>query len=392
MALEATHVYWIPLHELLEKRGFEVVLANARALYNLPGRHKSDFQDCQWLQLLHSRGLLRGSFRPREEIAKLRTLQRQLGNLTEERSRCVQWMQKALDQMNVQVHRAVSDVTGKTGMAIVRAIAGGERDPRRLAALRDGRCRKTEEEFARHLTGNWREEHLFNLERALALYDMLQGEVALYERRLRAEFEAQACEELRELEAPAHPSPAKGRALKSRGEEGERTALWRFAAADLTRIDGIGPGAARTVLTEVGLDLSAFPTEKHFVSWLRLAPRKAYSGGKPLSKRRRNGMGSTRVAAVLRMAATSLKHSKSALGASYRRIARLKGASVAVFATARKLAQLVYRMLRWGQDYVDEGEKAYEERHRARRLAGVKAAAKSLGYRMVPQESAPAAA
>ena len=156
VAMEATHVYWIPLHELLEQRGLEVALANARTLYNLPGRHKSDFQDCQWLQLLHSRGLLRGSFRPREEIAKLRALQRQLGNLVEERSRSVQWMQKALDQMNVQVHRAVSDLTGKTGMAIVRAIAGGERDARKLAALRDRRCRRSAEEFVRYLTGNWR--------------------------------------------------------------------------------------------------------------------------------------------------------------------------------------------------------------------------------------------
>lgn len=213
---------------------------------------------------------------------------------------------------------------------------------------------------------------------------MLQGEVERYERRLREEIEAQACEELRDEEPPEHPNPKKGRALRSRGEEPERTSLWRFAAADLTRIDGIGTGAARTILTEVGLDLSAFPTEKHFVSWLRLAQSKRFSGGKPLPKRRSNGMGSTRVAAVLRMAAASLKHSKSALGAAYRRTARLKGASVAVFATARKLAQLAYRMLRWGQDYVDQGEEAYERRHRQRRLLGIAAAANSLGYQMVP--------
>ena len=173
VAMESTHVYWIPVYELLESRGIEVVLVNARQLHNVPGR-KTDMIDCQWLQLLHSCGLLHGSFPPHESITGVRALQRQLANLVSERTRFVQWMQQALDQMNVQVHRAVTDLTGRTGMAIVRAIVAGERDPVRLAALRDRRCRKSETEFAEYLTGNWRSEHLSNLESALHLYDETQ--------------------------------------------------------------------------------------------------------------------------------------------------------------------------------------------------------------------------
>ena len=298
------------------------------------------------------------------------------------------WMQQALDQMNVQVHRAVSDLTGKTGLGIVRAIVGGERDPLRPAELRHGRCKKTEEEFAAYLTGTWRDEHLYNLEGALAMYDAVQQRIEAYERRLEEELEAQACEELRERDPPEHPSPAKEKSLRSRGEQAGRTTLYRFAAFDLTRIDGIGVGASRTILTEVVLDLTAYPSEKHFVSWLRLAPRTAISGGKPLPvKKRANGKGATRIAAVLRMAAVSLQRSKSALGAAFRRKARYKGMSVAVFCIARKLATLVYRMLRWGHDYVDIGEAAYEARYRSRTLANLAATAKTLGYNLVSQNA-----
>lgn len=382
VAMESTYVYWIPIYELLEARGFEVLLVNARQLKNVPGR-KTDMQDCQWIQLLHSCGLLRGSFRPDEAICRLRALRRQSRNLVAERTRCVQWMQKSLDQMNVQVHRAVTDLTGKTGMAIVRAIVAGERDPSRLAELRDPRCRKSVAQIAEYLTGSWRDEHLFNLGSALRLFDFLQAQIEEYEAKTAEELARLIPPERRDVEVPAHPNPSKEKAIKRRGEHERRRELYRVAGVDLTRIDGISADTAMLVINEVGLDLSAFPTEKHFVSWLRLCPRVAVSGGKPLSKRR-NGLGSTRVAGALRMAALSLARSKTALGARFRRTSRRRGGAVAVFATARKLAELIYRMLRYGHEYTDIGEQAYEAQFLRRRMAALRASADDLGYSLVP--------
>lgn len=382
VAMEATGIYWIPLYELLEARGIEVVLVNARQLSHVPGR-KTDMLDCQWLQLLHSCGLLRGSFRPVESICQLRALQRERANMVEEATRAVQRMQKGLDQMNVQVHRAVSDLTGKTGLAMVRAIVEGERDPSRLAAFRDKRCKKSEAEIAEHLTGNWRDEHLFNLKMALRLYEEVQDILAAYDQEIMRLLQELQAPERAQLELPAHPNPAKEKAIQRRKEQPLRTALWRFAGVDLTRIDGISGGVAQVVLSEVGLDLQAFPTEKHFVSWLLLSPRTAFSAGKPLSKKNK-GTGATRVASVLRMAALSLANSSSALGAYFRRVARRKGGATAIFATARKLAIYIYRMLRFGQDYIDEGAQAYEQRFQQKRLASMRSFAKQMGYELVP--------
>lgn len=385
VAMESTHVYWIPIYELLESRGIEVLLVNARQLHYVPGR-KTDMIDCQWIQLLHSCGLLRGSFRPDDSICRLRAIQRQLSNLVEQRTRFVQWMQQALDQMNVQVHRAVTDITGATGMRIIRSIVEGTRDPAKLAKFRDKRCRKSEKQIAEHLTGNWREEHLFNLKSALQLFDQIEVAIQSYDARLRDEFKALQPPERRQEPVPDHPNPVKQKALVKRNEQEARIELWRMSGLDLTRIDGIGVKAAKVVFTEVGLDITGFPSEKHFVSWLRLAPKTRFSGGKPLRKRTR-GTGANRIAGVLRMAALSLQRSKTALGASFRRIARHKGGAVAVFATARKLAQLIYRMLRYGQDYIDIGEEAFERRFRQRRLSGIRSAAKELGYSLVSKES-----
>ena len=387
VAMESTSVYWIPLYEILESRGVEAVLVNARQLHNVPGR-KTDFHDCQWIQLLHSCGLLRGSFRPSDAVAALRATQRYMANLTEERTRCVQWMQKALDQMNVQVHRAVADLTGTTGLAIVRAIVAGERDPQRLAGHRDPRCHKSTDEIAQYLTGNWRQEHIFNLASSLRLFDTIEALIASYQVHLLKAMEALQPPDRQKAPLPPHPNPTKEKDLRSHGEQPVRAALWRFAGVDLTRIDGLGIGVANTILTEVGHDLSAFPSEAHFISWLRLCPRTPISGGKPL-KKRRNGMGANRIATALRMAAGALRRSKSALGAAFRRIARHKGASVAVFALARKLGQLVYRMLRYGVDYIDVGEQAYELQFQNRRLAGLKEAARSMGYAFVPMDPSP---
>jgi transposase len=382
VAMESTSVYWIPVYELLESHGLEVVLVNARQISKVPGR-KTDVIDCQWIQLLHSCGLLRGSFRPDEAICSVRAIKRQWSNLVRERTKAVQWMQKSLDQMNVKVHHAVTEITGKTGMAIVRAIVAGERNPHKLAQNRDKRCKKSSAEIAEHLVGNWREEHLFNLEMALNLYDHLEGMIASYERKLLNGIEMLQPEERRTASVPAHPNPVKEKVIKGRGDQRLRETLWRLTGVDLTRIDGISSETAMTVVTEVGLDLTVFPTEKDFVSWLRLAPRYGVTGGKPI-KGKNKGMGATRIASVLRMAALSLKNSKTSLGAYHRKLARRKDASVAIFATARKLATLIFRMLRYGHDYVDVGEQAYERQFEERRLAGMKSTLKAMGYAVVP--------
>jgi len=386
VAMESTYIYWIPVYEVLEAAGLDVVLVNARMLHNVPGR-KTDMHDCQWLQLLHSCGLLRGSFRPRDAICRLRALQRQRANLIESRSRFVQWMQKALDQMNVRIHRAVSDLTGATGMAIVRAIVAGERDPLRLAALRDKACKNSVETIAEHLAGNWREEHVFNLAMSLRLFDEMGRCIAEYDARLCREMEALQPRDRQSETVPAHPNPGKERVIRKRGDQELRQALWRFAGVDLTTIDGISAHSAQVILTEVGAELNAFPTEKHFVSWLRLCPRTPISGGKPL-KKRHNGMGASRVAGALRMAAVSIQRSKTALGAAYRKLARHKSAATAVFAVARKIAQYVYRLLRHGRAYVDVGEAHYEARYRHRRLASLTETARELGFTLIPSQAA----
>jgi transposase len=291
-------------------------------------------------------------------------------------------MQKSLDQMNVQVHRALTNLAGITGMAIIRAIVAGERDPATLADFRDKRCKKSKAEIAEHLAGNWREEHLFNLSSSLRLYDAVQALIDQYDSKLLEEIEALQPPERKDEKLAPHPNPTKQRSLNRLGDQEARTALFRFSGVDLTRIDGISAEASRVILTEVGLDLTGFPSEKEFVSWLRLSPRVSYSAGKALKKKSK-GTGATRIAGVLRMAALSLSRSKTALGAEFRRLARRKDGAVAGFAIARKLAQLVYRMLRFGQDYIDIGEAAYEARYRARRLQALQANATELGYDLV---------
>jgi len=383
VAMESTGVYWIAPHEVLEAAGFEILLVDTRQLAQVPGRDKkTDPTDCEWIQRLHSCGLLRGSFRPREEVCMLRTLVRDKGNLVAESGDWVRRMQKSLDQMNVRVHRAVSDIDGVTGMAILRAIAGGERDARKLAKLRDARCRKSEAEIAEQLSGHWREDHLFSLRQALKMYDAIQQRIADYDREIIRQLAAMQREGVGQQPPPEVKNPQKAKAIRKRGEEPMRQALYRMSGVDLTSIDAMGVETVQVVLSEYGPDLSRFPTEKHFVSHVTLAPRRPMSGGKPVRKKKRN-TASTRVAAALRMAALSLRHSATALGAYYRKIARRIGGDVAVFATARKLATLIYRLLRWGQQYVDEGAEAYERRYQEMRMAVLKAKASELGYDLV---------
>jgi hypothetical protein len=382
VALESTGVYWIAPHEVLERQGFEVVLVNTRELARVPGRKKTDHVDCKWIQRLHSCGLLKGSFRPAEQICMLRTLVRDKGNLVAEAGDWMRRMQKSLDQMNVRVHRAVSDMDGETGMAILRAIVGGERDARRLAQLRDRRCHQSEEQIAEQLSGHWREDHLFSLRQGLRMYDAIQERIGEYEREILRKLAEMEREECRGQQPPKLNNPNKARAIRKRGEEPLRQALYRMSGVDLTTVDALGVGTVEVVLSEYGADLSRFATEKEFVSHVTLAPRRPISGGKPVKKTKKRGSASTRVAAALRMAALSMRHSPTALGAYYRQMARRIGGDVAVFATARKLATLVYRLLRWGQPYVDEGAQAYEKRYQENRLRRLAATAKDLGYNL----------
>ncbi len=384
VALESTGVYWIAPHEVLEAEGFEIVLVNTRQLARVPGHNKkSDPTDCEWIQRLHSCGLLGGSFRPKEAICMLRTLVRDKANLVAESGDWLRRMQKSLDQMNVRVHRAVADLNGVTGMAIVRAIVAGERDERKLAQLRDWRCSKSEDEIAEQLSGHWREDHLFSLQQSLKIYDAIQDRIAAYDREIHRKLAEMESDTSRGGPVPPVRNPNKARAIKKRGEEPLRQALYRMSGVDLTQIDAIGVETVQVVLSEYGPDLSCFPTEKQFVSHVTLAPHVFKSGGKPVKRKKRNSA-STRVAAALRMAALSLRNSPTALGAYYRSIARRLKGDVAVFATARKLAILIYRLLRWGQPYLDEGAAAFEKRYQQQRIKSLLAKAKALGYQLTP--------
>ena len=390
VAMESTGVYWIPLYEILDSKGFEVLLANARQVTHVPGR-KTDMIDCQWLQLLHACGLLRGSFRPSDDICQLRALLRERNTMVDQRSDWIRRMQKSLDQMNVCVHHAVSDITGVTGMSIIRAIVDGERDPNALARMRDRRCRKSQEQIAAELTGTWRHEHLFNLRQALKMYDQLCTVVSEYDAEILTYVQSLQPAESDDIDVPPPASKAKARDIAKRGQEPLRQALYRLSGIDLTTIDGIGVDTASDIISELGLDFSAFPNENHFVSYLRLAPNLSVSAGKKVPNKSKVST-CTRVAKALRNSAMSLRRSKTALGAFYRRVAWRKGASVAVFATARKLAQLVYRLVRYGQLYVDAGAKTYETRFMERRLKYFSKALNDMGYNVEPITAAKAVA
>lgn len=386
VALESTGVYWIVPHEMLERAGFAVLLVDTRQLARVPGRPKTDRRDCEWTQRLLSCGLLRGAFRPGEAVCLLRTLVRDRATLIAERGDWLRRMQKSLDQMNVRVHRAVSDLHGATGMAIVRAIVAGERDAHRLAALRDAHCRRSEADIAEQLSGHWRADHLFSLQQALKMYDSVAERVQEYDREILQQLTAMTPPDDRNGTVPPC-APRKAKKMKARGQEPLRTARYRMTGVDLTTIDAVGVETVSVVVSEYGADLRAFPTEKHFVSHMRLAPHQAISGGKPVKKRKKPNSATARVGAALRMAAVSMRHSQTALGAYYRQIARRTGADVAVFATARKIAVYIYRLLRWGQPYVDEGAAAYERRYQTARLNRLAHTAKNLGYQLVAVEA-----
>jgi len=382
VAMESTGVYWIPVFEILEARGFEVLLVNARDVKNVPGR-KTDVNDAQWLQQLHQHGLLRGSFRPRDGVVRLRAYLRHRERLIEYAASHVQHMQKALMQMNVQLHHVVSDVTGVTGMRIIRAIVSGTQAPERLAEFRDVRCAASEETIREALTGNYRPEHVFALRQALELYDFHQVKIAECD----TEIEAVLHTLNEERTTPEQPLPSV-RHAKGRNEPGfdARPALYTLLGGDLTQIHGFGPYTVLRLVAECGDDMRKWPTAKHFTSWLCLAPGNKISGGRLLSSKTRRS--SNRAAALLRIAAVNVGKTPTALGAFYRRLAARTGKAKAVTATARKLAILFYKALRFGMTYVDSGASYYEERYRQRVIQNLHRRARDLGFTLVADSAA----
>jgi transposase len=377
--MEATGVYWIPLYEILEERGFRVYLVNARHLKNVSGR-KTDVLDCQWIQQLHTYGLLSASFRPPEEIVAIRSLVRHREMLVETRSRHIQHMQKALTIMNLRLTNVLSDITGVTGMKILRAIIEGERDPHVLARFRDERCAKSEAEMVKSLQGHYKAEQVFILRQALELYDFYDQQL----RRTDEELEALTVK-FGPPEDPHTPPPAP-RTQKRRKNQVHfdmAASLYRMCGGiDLTQIDGIDELTLLKVLSETGTDMSRWPTEKHFTSWLRLSPNNKITGGKVIQR----GVEPTtnRATTALRVAAASLHHSDSALGGFYRRIRARCGAPAAVTATAHKLARIIYAMLKDRTPYHDLGASAYEQQYRVRVLRKLNSQAARLGFRLEP--------
>jgi transposase len=383
VAMESTGVYWIPLYEILEARGFAVVLVNARHVKNVPGR-KSDVTDCEWLRELHSVGLLRGSFRPTAAITVLRAYLRHRETLVESAAAHIQRRQKALGQMNLQLHLVISDITGGTGLRILRAIVAGHTNPQDLAQHRDRRCHASEAEIAAALTGHYRPEHLFALKQNLELFDTYQHQLAACDAAIEGHLQTLATK----AAAAADPLPAPRSSAKPRRNEPRfdiRSPLQQLTGVDLTQLDAIGPYSALRLLAEIGIDMSRWPTEKHFTSWLTLAPKNKISGGRLLSSQTQPS--ANRAAAVLRLAAMSLGRTETALGAFYRRLAYRVGKAKAITATARKLAILVYRTLKDRLVYHDPGAAAYDAHHRTRVLRRLRQRAATLGFALVNLET-----
>nr|WP_320016534.1 IS110 family transposase [uncultured Desulfobacter sp.] len=367
IAMESTGVYWIPVFQILDAYGFEVILVNARHVKNVPGR-KTDVQDCQWLQYLHSVGLLRGSFRPAQDICAVRSLLRHRDNLVKSASSHIQHIQKSLTQMNLQIHNVISDITGVTGMAIIDAILAGERNPKKLAELKDRRIKATKQTIVKSLTGDYRREHLFTLEQTVQSYRNY--------RQLIMDCDVEIENHLKEFESRIYiddikPPPGKkgGRKPKANTPNFDvKTHMHRILGTDLTLIDGISELTAHVVFTEVGPDLSQFKTVGHFCSWLGLCPNNKISGGKVLSSHTRPG--SNRLAHALRLSANSLWKSKSYLGDYFRRMRARHGAPKAITSTAHKLARIIYHLIKNKKAFDDsvfsEQEKTHQKRLKKR--------------------------
>jgi transposase len=382
VAMEATGVYWIPIYEILEERGFEVILVNAHHIKNVPGR-KSDVLDCQWIQQLHGFGLLRGSFRPSAEIATLRAYLRHREKLLQNAGDHVRRMQKALVQMNLLLHNVIDDITGETGMRVLRDIVAGVTDPKALASHRHFRCHATEQEIEASLSGSYRQEYVFALRQHLQLYDVYQEQIRACDLQIEALLRAMASRRTAPRETLHAPRTRRCKGNAPRFEI--REFLYRLTGADLTQINSIGPYSALRLVSEIGTDMSRWPTERHFTSWLTLAPRNKISGGKILSSKTQPS--SNRAALTLRMCAMSVGRTSTALGAYYRRLAYRVGKAKAITATARKMAIMVYHVLRGDFQYTDPGALTYEAQHRDRVVRNLRSRAKQLGLALLDLET-----
>jgi len=392
VAMQATGVYSIPLYDILTGHGIRVVLVNAQHTKNVPGR-KSDVQECQWLMKLHTYGLLRDSFRLEEKMESVRTIWRLRDRHVKDASRSVQHMQKALTKMNIQLANVISDITGVSGQAIIAAILKGERDPWKLADLKHAMVKASRDEVARSLEGNWRDDLLFELRQAVDSYYFAHQQMRDCDQRLEsflASLPARTLERpSQSAETPTATTPPEKKARKKpKARRNEptidlKTELKRICGVDLTSIDGIDVLTAQTILSEVGADMSGFPTENHFASWLGLTPSKDFSGGKPIGTGKRKVQ--NRVAMALRMAATTLLNSKTYLGSRYRHLRKqLPSFASAIKAMARYLAVLVYRLLTHGEAWVDRGAAKFEQRRAERELASLNSKARARGLQLVP--------
>jgi len=382
IAMESTGVYWIPVFQILDIYGFEVILVNARHVKNVPGR-KSDVQDCQWLQYLHSVGLLRGSFRPAQDICAVRSLLRHRDNLVKAASSNIQHMQKSLTQMNLQIHNVISDITGVTGLAIIDAVVAGERNPLKLADLKDRRIKASKKTIAKSLTGDYRREHLFTLKQALQSYRNYQQLILDCDMEIEShlkEFESRI-----DIDNSPPLSPKQNRRRKNGNNAPNfdlKSHMHRLLGTDLTQIDGISDLTAHVVFTEAGPDLSNFKAANHFCAWLGLCPQNKISGGKVLSSYTRKGP--NRLAHALRIAANSLWHSKSYLGEYFRRMRARHGAPKAITATAHKLARIIFHLIKNQKEFDDTVFSKQEELHLERQKSRLLKQAKALGFQLVP--------
>ena len=380
VALESTGVYWIAVFELLEARGLQVYLVNARHIKNVPGR-KSDYLDCQWIQKLHALGLLSGSFRPDRELCTLRAYLRHRTQLIQHRAPHILHVQKALQQMNIQLPLVLADITGVTGMAILRAIIAGERDAVKLAQLRNPACRSSEETIAKALSGDWKDEYLFVLKQSLELYDFYTQQVAACDAQIKQHFSAikprwTGTPQLADVTPTKRHSKSKNQpALNARAE------IIRITGVDLVAVDGLSGSLAGTILSEIGTDMSRWPSEKHFASWLGLAPHNDISGGKVL--RSRTLPTANRAGQAFRQAAAAVIRSPSAFGAFYRRKRAQLGPMQALVATAHKIARTVYYLLKHRVSYQDIGAEGYELKQREREVAYLHKKAIKLGFILV---------
>lgn len=390
VAMQSTGVYWFAVYDVLEQHRLEVFLVNARHTKNLPGR-KTDIQESQWLLRLHTYGLLRNSFRPPENIRALRTVWRLRDRHVKEAARAIQHMQKALTSMNVQLANAISDVSGTSGMAIIRAIVNGERDPYALAKLKDPRVRAGDEEIARSLEGSWQDDLLFELRQALSEYDFIQQQVAECDRQLQTYLAALPARPVAEPEKQEPTPPETPGRTRKRRKNPTRNAprsfdlageLKRVCGVDATRIEGVDVMTIQTIVAELGADLGKhWPSEDHFASWLKLTPQREISGGKLIGHSREKAR--NRVAAALRMAATTLLRSDSYLGARYRALRSRLGAAKAIKAMARYLACLIYQLFTKGQEWIDRGSEYFERKRAQRDRAFLETRAAAMGLKVV---------